>query len=134
VGRFRKRDAALIVRRAHGPPPDSLHFPANFERGTAGVNELLKAAFAEQLQYVGEWHFHRTAGVRPSSQDRRSMVGIASDPEYRMPDPLLAIVSARKSGWLLGVYRSGARGRCEPCGELLLPFTSPTTCDLPGQR
>jgi len=43
--------------------------------------------------YLGDWHTHPLGAPVPSSTDRRTVEEIATDPDYRAPNPLYAIVA-----------------------------------------
>ncbi len=123
LGRFRTKDAAVLVKEATGSPADSAKSPGEFIRGTEGLDDTLQRAYNCSLQYVGEWHFHRTAEPRPSDRDRRTMMGITKSDNYHMLYPILAIVSNKKACWTIGIYRFERSGMCECCGTALFATT-----------
>jgi hypothetical protein len=68
----RVRRRAYIVGH-YDPPPDSVHGPTGFIRGSVGVYQTLKSVelrTAQNLTYVGEWHTHPPGYTsRPSGDD-----------------------------------------------------------------
>ncbi len=75
---FGERDdasLAVTVDAATGPPADSTHSPAGFERGTAGTNETVAAFTHDTLggaTYLGDWHTHPRGVAALSATDRRA--------------------------------------------------------------
>lgn len=54
-------------------PPDSIHNPTSFVRGSKGLNEAIKKISDRayyQVRYIGEWHSHPYSDSRPSALDR----------------------------------------------------------------
>ena len=70
----RDRKIAYVVNH-YDPPPDSIHEPTGFIRGTVGVYETIvdiHAKTADNLTYIGEWHTHPVGyGTQPSRDDER---------------------------------------------------------------
>lgn len=93
-----------VVSDASGPPEDSRAGTTWFERGVRGLQRLLDDRWRRGNFYLGEWHFHPFAGTTPSRQDLESLAGIASNPQYRCPEPVVLIVGGDPSG----AWRSSA--------------------------
>jgi len=99
IGRYSVDLAVAIVREATPPPSDSRRGHTWFERGVAGLREMLGRRWRarERTYYVGEWHFHPASRVVPSSDDFSQMVQIAHAEEYDCKEPLLVILGAGES-------------------------------------
>jgi integrative and conjugative element protein (TIGR02256 family) len=99
VGRYSADLAMAIVREATPPPSDSRRGRSWFERGVAGLREMLGQRWRskERTYYVGEWHFHPAPRVVPSSDDFSQMVQIAHAEQYDCKEPLLVIFGASES-------------------------------------
>jgi integrative and conjugative element protein (TIGR02256 family) len=93
VGRYSPDLAGAIVREATQPPPDSRRGRSWFERGCAGLREMLQRRWRsrERTHYVGEWHFHPAMEVIPSRDDFSQMRDISRAKHYDCKEPLLLI-------------------------------------------
>ena len=103
IGRYSKDQATAVVDRITGPPPDSMHFFAQFLRGVQGLQELLNRVWSKQerLFYLGEWHYHPLPNPNPSADDVAQMQTIANSQKYACPEPILLIVAGPPAkGWL----------------------------------
>lgn len=87
--------AALI-----GPGPDAEHRPTSFDPDQAWQLEALGDVWqsaAADWRYLGDWHSHPGAGVRPSVRDWKVARLIASSPDARCPAPLMLIAAVGES-------------------------------------
>ena len=87
----------IRVERATGPGPKAKHGLASFSRDGNFAQTELERAWIESdgaVDYIGEWHSH-TLPIGPSGRDRKSIVFIASSPEYAAPEPLLLLCMPR---------------------------------------
>lgn len=98
VGRYSLDLKLAIVREATPPPSDSRRGRTWFNRGVAGLREMLAQRWRakDRTHYLGEWHFHPVPSVVPSADDFLQMVQIAHNSEYQCREPLLVIVGAKK--------------------------------------
>lgn len=76
-----------LITHATPPGPKAVHRPAMFERDL----EFSQAAldhFAEKtgVDYIGEWHKHPPTLTEPSEEDRKGVVEILKDPDYKTGD------------------------------------------------
>jgi len=80
------------ILAASDPPPDSIHEPAAFERGIAGLEEWLESQFALGRDYLGEWHTHphELSSPEPSFADLDTHVAAAK----RFDRALLLVILA----------------------------------------
>lgn len=103
VGRYSTDSKVADIREATPAPPDSLQGRSWFTRGVVGLRELLAKRWQAKrhTHYLGEWHFHPTDVVVPSSIDFSQMARIARADEYRCREPLLLIMG----------YGTGSRTR-----------------------
>jgi integrative and conjugative element protein (TIGR02256 family) len=100
VGRYSADLAVAIVREATPPPTDSRRGRSWFERGVAGLRDMLWQRWRskERSYYLGEWHFHPAPRVEPSSDDFAQMARIAEAEGYDCKEPLLVILGAGQKG------------------------------------
>lgn len=122
IGVYNESLDCAEVRTATGPGRDARAGRTWFERGVAGLQELLRSHWRDRRgYYLGEWHFHPGAAPVPSSRDERSMREFASSPDYRCPEPVLLIIGGNPTGrWTASaaVYRRAAgKVILEPVGN-----------------
>ena len=90
----------------YDPPPDSVHSPTGFIRGSVGVYQTLKSVelrTAQNLTYVGEWHTHPPGYTsRPSSDDRTLLRWIEEVLVFLDVPPLMMIAGRDGLRLLLG--------------------------------
>lgn len=93
VGWYSADLAVAVVREATPPPSDSRQGRSWFNRGVAGLRDMLRRRWRskERSYYLGEWHYHPSQHVEPSSVDIEQMYTIREDPNYRCEEPLLVI-------------------------------------------
>lgn len=90
IGRIVERDTAEIIE-ATSAPKDSRSTRWSFQRGTAGLQDLLNQRWQSGASYFGEWHFHPNAEATPSSRDLDQMRSIIHDPAWRCPEAFLIV-------------------------------------------
>ena len=93
IGVYNESLNCAMVGNATGPGRDARAGRTWFERGVAGLQELLRTHWQQRSgYYLGEWHFHPDAAPVPSPTDERSMRQFASSAQYRCPEPVLLII------------------------------------------
>ncbi|MDU4003201.1 Mov34/MPN/PAD-1 family protein [Pluralibacter gergoviae] len=92
IGNYREDGHLAFVVEATPCPSDSLYTPCSFQRGNAGLVNLLSKRWKEGLFYIGEWHYHPGGSTEPSGPDIRVMRDIAMNPAYSCREPILIIV------------------------------------------
>lgn len=94
IGRYSDDRTTAIVVEATSPPPDSRQGRAWFQRGIAGIRDLLQQRWRARKRsyYLGEWHYHPVQDVVPSSDDFEQMASIANANNYRCREPLMVIL------------------------------------------
>ncbi|MFP5286181.1 MAG: Mov34/MPN/PAD-1 family protein, partial [Thermoanaerobaculia bacterium] len=111
IGRYSEPRDLAKVSVVTGPTRDSAGGRTWFQRGVAGLQDLLLHHWSRRNEYyLGEWHSHPWASPTPSGTDGIQMMGIASSKAYRCPEPVLLIVGGDPWGrWTLHarVYRRG---------------------------
>jgi integrative and conjugative element protein (TIGR02256 family) len=109
IGRYSEQRDLAHVSIVTGPTRDSKGGRTWFQRGVAGLQDLLFHRWSKQNEYyLGEWHSHPWAAPAPSGTDGVQMQGIAHSPAYLCPEPVLLIVGGDPWGqWTLHarVYR-----------------------------
>lgn len=101
----------IVVTDATGPGPHAVHGRTFFKPDPAHCQAALESVYQRTggtVSYLGEWHTHPHGTVRPSTQDARTMRGIAADEGHRQPEPLLWIY--RRADALLPWYWSEDEG------------------------
>lgn len=115
IGTYSKGHDVAIVSNATKAPRDSASGYSWFQRGVAGLQQVLGRLWRRGAgYYLGEWHFHPFGSPTPSSVDTRQMCAIARDAKYRCPEPVLVIVGGDPGGcWSIGafVFPAGSRPR-----------------------
>lgn len=111
IGQYSDNRDLARVSAVTGPPHDSTAGRTWFQRGVAGLQDLLLHRWSRQNEYyLGEWHSHPWAKPIPSGTDGMQMKGIAHSHAYRCPEPVLLVVGGDPwGGWTLHarVYRRG---------------------------
>jgi integrative and conjugative element protein (TIGR02256 family) len=111
LGWRNERDA--VVARVLGPGPRAKHGLSHFEpdgKWQVAKGRAIYAASGRTIAYLGDWHTHPRGHPHPSRQDCKTACEIASDQDFRAPEPLYAIAGRplraffRRSGWRLIVY------------------------------
>ena len=93
VGVYNQSLDCAQVQTVTGPGNDARAGRTWFERGVAGLQEILRTHWQERRgYYLGEWHFHPGTAPVPSPTDERSMPRFAASARYRCPEPVLLIV------------------------------------------
>jgi hypothetical protein len=93
----RVRRRAYIVGH-YDPPPDSVHSPTGFIRGSVGVYQTLKSVeqrTAQNLTYVGEWHTHPPGYTSRPSHDDRTLLRWIEDVLVFLDVPPLMMIAGR---------------------------------------
>lgn len=112
-----REDDEWVVHTVLGPGPRARHGFSTFEPDAEWQVERGRSIYRESggmIAYVGEWHSHPRGSRRPSRQDTITMREIASDPAFRAPEPLSAIISRPRwppliSSWDISMYVLAAR-------------------------
>lgn len=93
LGNYDEKLQTAQVASVTGPPPDSSAGSTWFERGTRGLQTLVKRHWKSHGHfYLGEWHFHPGGSLLPSPTDITQMRQISQSQSYCCPEPLLIIV------------------------------------------
>jgi integrative and conjugative element protein (TIGR02256 family) len=113
IGHYTADHRCALVSQVLPAPSDSHSGPAWFHRGVAGLQQELESLWQNQgWYYLGEWHLHPGGVPLPSATDYRQMHAIATDEQYKCPEPLLLVLAGAPSqSWRLGVFvfpRGGA--------------------------
>lgn len=100
IGYYTNDQTTAVVTEATPPPKDSLFGPTWFHRGIAGIRRLLSVLWekSDRRYYLGEWHYHPSQNVEPSSTDIEQMVRISEDPSYHCHKPIMLILGQGKGG------------------------------------
>jgi integrative and conjugative element protein (TIGR02256 family) len=88
------RDGSIDVLMATDAGPAAVETRTLFERDIDFVRQELALAaerLGHDIDYVGEWHSHVDASLRPSARDIESMTGIASSHNYLTREPIMII-------------------------------------------
>lgn len=114
VGYYDFNVSILVLVAALAAPPDSIGTPGSFERGVAGLKEVLakiERQTAGNVRYIGEWHSHpRGHAAAPSHDDFFQLLylafGMAQD---GLPGVQLIIGEDGDLSLLKGSMRRGER-------------------------
>lgn len=114
VGQYSTNLATAIVLEVTAPPSDSRQGPSWFNRGVSGLREMLHRRWRskERRYYVGEWHFHPSTDIEPSSHDIAQMYKIRGDLKYHCSEPVLLIFGRLGDG-----HKRAARAFVFPHGD-----------------
>jgi integrative and conjugative element protein (TIGR02256 family) len=100
-----------VIASVLGPGPNAKHRLSSFEPDAAWQNEIGQDIYrwsGRTITYLGDWHTHPRSTPSPSGQDRRTVAMIASDPRFRAPTPLYAIIGRarrrRRRRWCLALW------------------------------
>lgn len=82
------------VKEVSPPPRDSTGTFCTFKRGITGLWKLLADRWKEPIRtyYLGEWHYHPSITVEPSSEDIEQMVTISNSKRFQCKIPIMLIV------------------------------------------
>lgn len=108
IGHYDTRFCLATVEVASAPPPDSIHGRYSFERGTQGLEALLKKQKKKKHYYLGEWHSHPNHAPSASATDIWQMNKFATKKMYGSTSPLLLIVGGNlKNGlqWQASLHK-----------------------------
>lgn len=105
IGQYDQTRTTAIVRCVTKAPKDSVATPSTFQRGTRGLDALLKRAWRRGLYYLGEWHFHPERLPHASGTDDSQMEQFAKTEHMQCPEPLLLIVGHPNGGRRVAAYR-----------------------------
>ncbi len=87
----RPRDALFVT---HATPPAGRGTAAGVWISGDGHRERFDEAWEASggiVTFLGDWHTHPGGPASPSARDGRAARQLAEDPDYRTPEPLLAI-------------------------------------------
>lgn len=99
IGHYTSDLSIAFATEATGPPPDSCLASASFERGAAGLQDLLASRWnvSPRTHYLGEWHYHPAKWAIPSEDDILQMNAILADHQYQCAAPVMLIVARAAS-------------------------------------
>ena len=92
-----RAEEELVV--THATPPRSRGTPWGVTINGRGHQRLFDAAWdASQgrVTFLGDWHTHPGGPPHPSDRDRNAASLLATDPDFRTPRPMMAIVATRR--------------------------------------
>ena len=94
VGHYAEAYRVAVVTEVSSAPSDSASGHSWFQRGRRGLAAWLGKLWSrkDRQYYLGEWHYHPSHFVEPSSADIAEIESIARRPEYACPEPILLIV------------------------------------------
>lgn len=98
IGNYDRPGRVASIVEATRKPKDSLSGWFWFQRGTAGLKELLAERWKQGFYYLGEWHHHPGGSPEPSLPDVKAMSEIASNPKYNCTNPILVILGGDPGG------------------------------------
>jgi integrative and conjugative element protein (TIGR02256 family) len=114
VGCYSHDLTMAIVHEVTPPPSDSRRGHTWFNRGVAGLRDMLAQRWRarDRTHYLGEWHFHPASIIVPSTEDFSQMITISKADEYKCREPLLVILgsSEREGARALRVFICPAGG------------------------
>jgi integrative and conjugative element protein (TIGR02256 family) len=93
-------DGDVVIACAYGPGPRARHRATTFEPHPATTDRLIAAvhhATEGRYRYLGSWHRHPNGLARPSGTDVATTAAVASEPEVRLPCPLVVIQATRRT-------------------------------------
>lgn len=93
IGRYTNDYSTATIMEASEPPQDSRTGATWFNRGVAGLRQLLARRWraSSRSYYLGEWHYHPARVIVPSGEDWAQMASIAEGHEYKCREPILLI-------------------------------------------
>ena len=80
----------------------------NFTREVQSLNIYLQQAYRQskgKIHYLGEWHTHPKMSGQFSSDDKKSMLEIASDSKVTISAPMLIILSTEQTKYSYNAYQ-----------------------------
>ncbi|MEL7655843.1 MAG: Mov34/MPN/PAD-1 family protein, partial [Bacillota bacterium] len=101
IGYYSNDHSTAIITEASSPPPDSTYGYNWFWRGIAGLRLLLFQHWRDtrcKTYYIGEWHYHPSVQIIPSSEDFNQMQAIRDLSNYKCREPILLIVGKKNKG------------------------------------
>jgi integrative and conjugative element protein (TIGR02256 family) len=105
---YRGEGGDLVVTAAVGPGPNARHgaftFVPDHEFQEAEIARLYEQS-GRRVIYLGDWHSHPRGSCSPSLMDRRTLRGIARDPDARIPEPLMVIIAGSPGSWRICAYQ-----------------------------
>ena len=104
IGNYTSDLTTAIITKISGPPTDSKRGRTWFNRGTKGLNTLIKQYWRKSQYYLGEWHFHPNSEPNPSRQDILQMKEIACSKKYNCPEPILIIIGGALGKFSIAAY------------------------------
>ncbi len=100
LGRYSDNHDMAVVLKASFPPTDSGSGKNWFLRGVTGLQQLIDKLWKSNNFYLGEWHYHPDGAPVVSQDDIAAISKIATDPQYKCPEPILLIIGGgRKREW-----------------------------------
>lgn len=88
-----------VITHATGPGPDAHHGLSTFEPDSRFSQQQLNSIYMGsegRLSYVGDWHTHPLGSLVPSDSDSETTFGVADDPTYRAPRPILMLFRLKR--------------------------------------
>lgn len=85
---------SLVV--THATPPASRGTPFKVTisgNGHRAAFDALWEATGGRVTFLGDWHSHPRGAALPSARDQQAVIQIAEDPDFKAPQPLIAIVA-----------------------------------------
>lgn len=98
IGRYTSDRSLALITEITSCPKDSIFSTTTFQRGAAGLKEILASRWKEGFHYIGEWHFHPGSSPEPSGPDIRAMRSIAANSNYSCREPILIILGGQPPG------------------------------------
>jgi integrative and conjugative element protein (TIGR02256 family) len=101
IGYYYDDKSTAVITDATPPPVDSVSGTSWFQRGISGLKKLLFERWLNKDQrqyYLGEWHYHPTTLLEPSSMDLNQMSLINQTIEYHCKQPIMILLGERLTG------------------------------------
>ena len=76
----------------------------SFVRGKKGFKRFSTYMWSNGKYYLGEWHTHPHSLPNMSMQDKKQMVKIKENKEFKCPEPILAIVGENNNEIIIQTY------------------------------
>lgn len=83
-----------VITHVSGPGPNARHGLYTFEPDSSFAQRHLNKIYREsagRFSYIGDWHTHPLGSLVPSESDSATTFGVAADPTYRAPRPILLL-------------------------------------------
>jgi integrative and conjugative element protein (TIGR02256 family) len=87
-------ETQAVITHASGPGPNAKHGLYTFEPDSSYAQRHLNKIYREsggRFSYIGDWHTHPLGSLVPSESDSATTFGVAADPAYRAPRPVLLL-------------------------------------------